>query len=201
MLNRLLCVTCGLTVLGLLARYTTRRRPTPPRSRWWGLLTLPAFVAMSGLILVFLVQVPWAAGLGTRTTSPCAGRASCSRCSWWCSGCCCFSCSTPSPHGRRDRNGCRPAWSGESPSAGRPPRGGGRGAREPGPPPGPLPAQLGREASMLNGNAPRPVTGAFGTVSSWACAWAGAWSCSSCRSCCSGRTIGRKGGLRCNTIR
>ena len=58
MLNRLLFVTCGLTVLGLLALHDA----TPPYTtaqQVVGLLTLPAFVAMSGLILVFLVQPLW----------------------------------------------------------------------------------------------------------------------------------------------
>ena len=58
MRNRLLGMTFGLTALGLLALHGA----TPPYTtaqRVVALLTMPAFLAMTGLILVFLVQPLW----------------------------------------------------------------------------------------------------------------------------------------------
>ena len=58
MLNRLLFVTTGLTALGLLALFDATP-PYTPAERVVALLTLPVFLAMSGLILAFLVQPLW----------------------------------------------------------------------------------------------------------------------------------------------
>ena len=58
MLNHLLGMTTVLTALGLLA-LSDATPPYTPAQRVVALLTMPAFVAMSGLILVFLVQPLW----------------------------------------------------------------------------------------------------------------------------------------------
>ena len=58
MLNRLLVITTVLTALGLLALFGA----TPPYTtaqRVSGVLTMTVFLALSGLILAFLVQPLW----------------------------------------------------------------------------------------------------------------------------------------------